>query len=203
MQRKTGDWDCPDCSTVNFASRNECYKCKCYKSKGKTPEKKKGDWKGDWNCGCGELNFASRTNCRRCNKPKDQTTQPVQSTQNSNGIINWIFGGTSNQPSQPSQPKKPVDLTSLKPGDWLCDSCQTNNFGNRVVCFNCGKNKDKQQDDNEEKEDELCGVCLTAPTDTCISLCGHLFCNFCALNCNKCPKCRKDYTAGDLIKIYK
>ena len=69
-------------------------------------------------------------------------------------------------------------------------------------CFNCGKKKDKGPD-KEEKEDEVCGVCLSAPTDTCITLCGHLYCNFCALNCNKCPKCRKDYTGNDLIKIYK
>jgi len=187
MQRKTGDWDCPQCNALNFASRNECHKCKCYKSKAKPVEKKKGDW----NCSCGELNFATRTNCRKCDSPKPQ---------NSGGFLNWILGSSNNQPIQQNQTKKPVDLTTLKPGDWLCDQCQTNNFGTRVVCFSCGKNKDKQ---TEEKEDELCGVCMSSPTDTCITICGHLYCNFCALNCNKCPKCRKDYTAGDLIKIYK
>jgi len=194
MQRKPGDWDCPECNTVNFASRTECLKCKCYKSKAKQIEKKKGDW----NCSCGELNFASRTTCRKCNKSKDQNT----------GLMNWIFG-SNNQQVQPVQsvqtvqqiqPKKPVDLTTVKPGDWLCDACQINNFGSRSACFNCGKNKDKQTD---EKEDELCGVCLASPTDTCITVCGHLFCNFCALNCSKCPKCRKDYTGNNLIKIYK
>jgi len=211
MQRKPGDWDCPQCGSLNFASRNECRDCKCYKSKANPVEKKKGDW----NCSCGELNFASRNNCRRCDKAK---------AQNSGGFMNWLFNGPNKPPvlqqiknnvdltpiksgiletiNNTIQPKKPVDLTSIKPGDWLCDQCQTNNFGTRVVCFNCGKNKDKQIE-TEEKEDELCGVCLSSPTDTCITVCGHLFCNFCALNCNKCPKCRKDYTAGDLIKIYK
>merc|ERR1712061_483496 len=25
--RKPGDWDCPKCGTMNFASRGECFKC--------------------------------------------------------------------------------------------------------------------------------------------------------------------------------
>lgn len=182
MQRKPGDWDCPECQTLNFASRTECLKCKCFKSKTKQPVSKK---KGDWNCNCGELNFASRTSCRKCNNTPQRPHQPHKPVEP--------------KPSD-SIPNKPVNLISIKPGDWTCESCQTNNFGNRTNCFNCGKDRNKQI---EEKEDELCGVCLASPTDTCITVCGHLFCNFCALNCTKCPKCRKDYNAGNLIKIYK
>ena len=27
QDRKAGDWDCPDCGFMNFASRSECFKC--------------------------------------------------------------------------------------------------------------------------------------------------------------------------------
>src|SRR5947209_582714 len=62
---KKGDWLCPDCGYHNFASRNECVDCKCYKPKTVTRKK------GDWDCSCGALNFASRFACHKCGKNKE------------------------------------------------------------------------------------------------------------------------------------
>lgn len=62
------DWNCPECGHLNFGKRDECEKCRCYRSKAfkNRPLIKKGDW----NCECGELNFASRNACRKCGKNK-------------------------------------------------------------------------------------------------------------------------------------
>jgi len=65
-ERRQGDWDCPQCSELNFAARNKCRKCN-------TPRPEhlgKGGRPGDWVCfNCEDLNFASRAVCRKCGRP--------------------------------------------------------------------------------------------------------------------------------------
>lgn len=68
-ERKPGDWDCPDCSHVNFAWRKECEYC---------PDAKRprsalaaASRPGDWTCTeCGNLNFKFRMACHGCRHPK-------------------------------------------------------------------------------------------------------------------------------------
>jgi len=66
VERRQGDWDCPQCSELNFAARNMCRKCNAPR-----PEHLGvGGRPGDWVCfKCGDLNFASRTICRKCGRP--------------------------------------------------------------------------------------------------------------------------------------
>jgi hypothetical protein len=66
QDRKSGDWDCPDCGFMNFASRSSCFKCgpgeqrrgpvDPYNSRGSENrdgrELREGDWKCD-ECGGG------------------------------------------------------------------------------------------------------------------------------------------------------
>ena len=66
MSRRDEDWDCPQCGNDNFASRDKCKKCGCFKSKIPRP--------GDWKCYCGEINFAKRLECRRCSKPHESVS---------------------------------------------------------------------------------------------------------------------------------
>lgn len=73
------DWNCPQCGTMNFASRSMCIGCGCFRSKAFSGasggiQMKKGDWK----CGCGEINFASRQACRKCNKGKPNEAPPFE-----------------------------------------------------------------------------------------------------------------------------
>mmetsp|Transcript_26213 Transcript_26213/g.60515 ORF Transcript_26213/g.60515 Transcript_26213/m.60515 type:complete len:215 (-) Transcript_26213:41-685(-) len=35
VQRRDGDWDCPKCGTMNFANRQECFKCNAPKENGR------------------------------------------------------------------------------------------------------------------------------------------------------------------------
>jgi hypothetical protein len=59
-EMKKGDWNCPNCNYLCYASKYKCPKCLTNKIVNKKP--------GDWTCSCGEINFASRTKCRKCNK---------------------------------------------------------------------------------------------------------------------------------------
>jgi len=56
--QRSGDWYC-SCGEMNFASRDNCRKCRL----GKNAFVQRS---GDWNCSCGEMNFASRNQCRKC-----------------------------------------------------------------------------------------------------------------------------------------
>jgi hypothetical protein len=55
---KKGDWTCPQCDEHNFASRDKCFECGCFRSK--ASNKNNGNnvstpKSGDWNCTCGNL----------------------------------------------------------------------------------------------------------------------------------------------------
>lgn len=216
MSRK-GDWGCPKCSYNNFASRTKCAKCD-YINKSANVKK------DDWNCSCGEMNFATRTICRKCGKNNDghqnwlsQVSRiffqdgSVKESMNTSSISSkpgdWICSckttnfatrtvcrkcGKNNDTTTISN-----DTVKFKPGDWICP-CKTINFGVRTVCYNCGTQK-------ETTDSELCIICMERIIDTVIIKCGHLgYCGLCALNMNKCPLCRIDYSPDiDLLKVFK
>lgn len=170
---RQGDWKCPECGYDNFASRDACGKCKCWRSKAfkNQPIEKK---RGDWNCPCGELNFASRTECRKCGKGK----QSSSNTQN---------------------PSKTVPVA--KPGDWYC-ACGTMNFGSRNACYGCGNPKETQNNQSNETETcIICMERKKDTVITKCGHLGY--CNLCALNMNKCPICRVNYNPDtDLLKVF-
>lgn len=68
---KPGDWVCPQCGDIVFASKSSCNKC----GTEKTMNVKRINMKpGDWTCpGCGDLVFASKHQCSMCGtlKPQD------------------------------------------------------------------------------------------------------------------------------------
>jgi len=76
IERRQGDWDCPQCNELNFAARNVCRKCNAPR-----PEHLGvGGRPGDWVCfKCGDLNFASRTICRKCGRPNSPPREHSQS----------------------------------------------------------------------------------------------------------------------------
>merc|ERR1712187_148457 len=67
---KAGDWLCPNCGDLVFASRVECKMCGTSRATwGKLVE---GGKPGDWNCTvCANLNFSYRTNCKQCGAPAE------------------------------------------------------------------------------------------------------------------------------------
>lgn len=73
---KPGDWFCPVCVELNFASRQQCRKCNGPRPAFTDPTI--GTKPGDWFClTCHDLNFASRTTCRRCNSPHPAGQDPA------------------------------------------------------------------------------------------------------------------------------
>ncbi|CAH6421639.1 RING finger type zinc finger protein [uncultured virus] len=72
MNRRKGDWNCPQCNYLIFASKNKCSKCNISKPSNLSDKKP-----GDWSCSCGEINFASRKQCRKCNQEKQVEEKTV------------------------------------------------------------------------------------------------------------------------------
>ncbi|ROT73755.1 tRNA-guanine transglycosylase [Penaeus vannamei] len=78
--RKPGDWDCPSCKFINYASRTACLKCRIPKdmdsfgSGGRVGGGGGGirDMRpGDWICPeCKYHNFSSRGICNKCPCPR-------------------------------------------------------------------------------------------------------------------------------------
>jgi len=107
---KPGDWYCPSCNDLNFASREVCRKCGSPHPPFSDPTV--GTKPGDWFCpNCGDLNFASRLSCRKCN-----TAHP---------------GGV------PDSSVRVNYFSNVKPGDWNCPNCNDLNFASRQVCRMC------------------------------------------------------------------
>lgn len=68
---RPGDWNCPKCSDMQFASRRECRSCG--EPRPSTSNKPKGASFGanDWTCpACGDHQFARNLKCRQCGEPK-------------------------------------------------------------------------------------------------------------------------------------
>jgi hypothetical protein len=77
---KPGDWRCSACNENNFASRQNCFKCRAARPGSNTsnsnavqqqaPQAQQAKFAGDWNCNCGASNFGSRTVCYKCATPR-------------------------------------------------------------------------------------------------------------------------------------
>jgi len=62
-ERQAGDWDCPDCGAVCFASKETCFRCD--RKAGVAGARKEGDW----DCpDCGTVIFAGKESCFRCDR---------------------------------------------------------------------------------------------------------------------------------------
>ena len=82
QNRRAGDWDCPQCGALVFASRWECFKCNSPRPDGGSSAGG-GDWQqseqqqqqsrrpGDWDCrSCGAMVFGSKNSCFKCGSSK-------------------------------------------------------------------------------------------------------------------------------------
>jgi len=84
MNRKPGDWNCPKCDFVIFASKPKCLKCNVYKN--------------DWKCAnCNTFTKQSSANCFRCNAAKPGAP--------ADGIQQQPVAAIGNQTQQVTAPK--------------------------------------------------------------------------------------------------
>lgn len=80
---RPGDWSCPSCNFLVYASKAACPRCNSTRSgdrayfgdsaasRGMVLPGGQTTRPGDWNCpSCGDHNFASRMECRQCNTAK-------------------------------------------------------------------------------------------------------------------------------------
>jgi len=81
VNSRPGDWDCPQCNNLNYATRRQCNRCGIDKPQEliDQEEEKRGNGpvfkKGDWYCpDCKNLNFAKRVGCNRCGAGRPEET---------------------------------------------------------------------------------------------------------------------------------
>lgn len=133
-ERRPGDWDCPACGAIAFASKGACYRCGEPRPSGATPspaadaaaasprdsrDSGRSRRPGDWDCpSCAALVFASKVACFRCATPRPAGT----------GMLPAAGGsGSGRQPTR-------------RAGDWDCPNpnCRALVFASRQICFRCG-----------------------------------------------------------------
>lgn len=107
MRKKLGDWYCPNCGNLCFASKTECFRCQTTKPEGAGQFIRKP---GDWDCpNCNEIVFARKAKCFKCD---------------------------ADRPEGLEAPPRRVSSAVRREGDWDCQ-CGEMNFASRQVCRHC------------------------------------------------------------------
>jgi hypothetical protein len=153
IKPRRADWSCPSCHTLNFASRQRCFKCDMDKpgvaaASFDGGESTASTWSatpsvgdGNWLCTkCSASNFRTRSECWQCKAPAGANQ----------------VGGWANVDSSPSFEKEGFQTDGWKdapaPGqvnswggkvseDWSCSKCFSKNFKGKTECFKCGAPK--------------------------------------------------------------
>lgn len=172
--RKPGDWNCPKCGFVIFASKRQCLKCKVYKN----------DWKCD---GCGSFNKQRNTDCFRC--------KLVRQRLNTNEIAE-VLGGPVQQilPRQQVVQQPPNNnAAAAAPPQFDILYYQAARPPPPPVVEEVAAPPPPRSELNPQKE---CCVCMDAEKDAFFLPCGHnCVCHSCAsvqqATLGKCPVCRQ------------
>lgn len=115
---KAGDWTCPNCGDLVYASRSSCRKCQTPKPMGAqrnggNDNRQSTGRPGDWTCPkCQDHVYASRSNCRKCDTAKPENAQLA-----------------------------PSSLPELFGGDWRCPKCFDHVYASRDACRKCNTAK--------------------------------------------------------------
>ncbi|KAG0184457.1 hypothetical protein DFQ28_011093 [Apophysomyces sp. BC1034] len=128
---RPGDWNCPNCSFHNFASRRNCFKCNAENPNPATapqPMPAPTFNPGDWICpnhSCSFHNYASRNQCMKCG-----SYRPSGGGGHSAQVTPPLAGSGAGYGRPP---------ITFRPGDWYCPNptCGFQNFASRSTCFRC------------------------------------------------------------------
>jgi hypothetical protein len=135
-----GDWNCPECKSLVFSFRIDCFKCRTPRPVSgprvvprqpqKTSSKPDGDIRdGDWLCACCKgHNFANKLACFTCRTLRQQ--DPLEAKIGRNPVD----PADTNSVPPASEGLKDV---KIMPGDWTCPSCLENVFAKRRRCYKC------------------------------------------------------------------
>ncbi|KAH7528563.1 hypothetical protein FEM48_Zijuj05G0085300 [Ziziphus jujuba var. spinosa] len=77
FEMKKGDWNCPKCEFMNFASNRKCLRCR-------EPRLKRQLNPGEWECpSCDFLNYRRNKVCLKCNcnRPEEEAINEYEDDQ--------------------------------------------------------------------------------------------------------------------------
>lgn len=132
-QKKPGDWNCPQCTMLNFARNQNCRSCQAPNPdpEGCLAALQEGlalgygghtQKPGDWFCpSCNDLQFARNTQCRKCGAANPDPEGSLQAAQ--------AAGAKTQESKQPQHPSLP--------GDWNCPACGDLQFARNEACRKC------------------------------------------------------------------
>lgn len=153
-QSRPGDWDCPSCGELCFASRYSCFKCGANKPGPASGPKSNQDYPpaqggsgvvkpGDWSCPkCYENCFAWKTSCYKCGYEKASSGYAGKGSSfkggggASLGMYNSSKGNSYGNDTHSINSSK-----GGKPGDWTCPFCKEMCFGSKSECYKCGTSR--------------------------------------------------------------
>mmetsp|Transcript_42592 Transcript_42592/g.90130 ORF Transcript_42592/g.90130 Transcript_42592/m.90130 type:complete len:444 (-) Transcript_42592:59-1390(-) len=136
---KTGEWVCPSCNNLNFASRLACNRCKLDKQTAVTMQVQVRSGNGhpdEWTCpSCHNLNFASRLACNRCQLDKGAAMSMAEyaTSQQSGGSVPKLTAAPGNLGLNRADKVQ----GDGRPGEWICPACSNLNFECRTSCNRC------------------------------------------------------------------
>jgi len=159
---KEGDWFCPGCKDLQFERNSSCRKCGTPKPRGalravagaagvmanvscsnadgsKTVNARPGDWFCP-NRQCGDLQFERNMSCRRCGTPKPGMMGGMMGGGMMGGGM--VGGGCGRGMGMGMLGMGMGGCNAnMRPGDWICSSCQDVQFAKNEVCRKCGSPK--------------------------------------------------------------
>lgn len=191
--RRTGDWDCPQCGDVAFASRTTCRRCYAPKpspSSPGSPLRSSGGDEGGGGGGAaagGDATGGASGGASGGGRPGDWTCPSCGDLVFASRSVCRMcatpkpsLGGPSEPTQNPlhspsGQPGSPKQSRG-RPGDWDCLNCGDLVFAFRDACRQCGVKKGEKGTGTAPKQPWYCPNCdflLYASKDSCRT-CGAL-----------------------------
>ncbi len=140
---KPGDWNCPKCGFLLFASKSRCFKCNIYKN--------------DWKCtSCASYNKKANTKCFRCEtvKPGGEPQPQPAVLQEPSAIPSQASVATTATTAPTTRQECSICLDSIK--DTVLYPC-----GHICACLPCAQVLVATRDKNKCPlcRKEIVGIC--------------------------------------------
>eukprot|EP01084_Bolivina_argentea_P320008 555149_1 len=159
-QRRPGDWMCPNCDFLIFASKKSCRKCGATNPSGGSKSHKTGKRGGsgrrgkkggkfsrsgseEWICSnCSSSNYPDRDKCRKCRTHRSESPDTTMADADTST--------TTSTSSHKGQKRR-----NPRQDEWVCTRCNTENYADREKCRKCDVPKSKHESPADDNDIEM------------------------------------------------